>query len=543
MSLLNNLKIRTKLNILVIFVSLLLVGIGVTGLIGINSSNTALSSVYNDHLIAINQLNDIRNYQMQIRIDLLAARQESDAFEILGKTDKVRTSIFQIEKLLQNYNARKMPSSEKTLFDAFVAARVNFGKTGVMPMIDMLQAEKFEQVDKLRKETLQPTYEKASQAIDALILYQVDSAKTEYDRVTKIAKTIRISSIISIAIGLVLTILIGLIITRSVSRGVTVLEQTASKLANGDLTARAALDTQDELGEVARVFNKMATDFASLISQVHQSANQVATAAGIQAVTAEKVSSISSSQTEEAAIAASSIEDLNAAVKEIAQKAEEVVTAANQASVMSDQGQQVVNNAVHGIQKVAQTVAESAELIAALGQRSDQIGQIVKVIKDIADQTNLLALNAAIEAARAGEQGRGFAVVADEVRKLAERTTAATSEISMMITAIQSETGSAVSAMERGSNQVSDGVALANQAGQSLQQINSSVKNVVSMIQQIAASTKLQSESTNEITMRVEHISEMARDNSDSVEKTTHASHDLQQLSGHLQHVVSRFKL
>ena len=173
--------------------------------------------------------------------------------------------------------------------------------------------------------------------------------------------------------------------------------------------------------------------------------------------------------------------------------------------------------------------------MVSLGQRSDQIGQIINVIKDIAEQTNLLALNAAIEAARAGEQGRGFAVVADEVRKLAERTALATSEISKMISAIQSETGNAVATMEKGSSEVSDGVALANQAGKSLQNINNSVKRVVDMIEQISESTRSQSETTNEITQRVEHIAEMAQENTVSVNETTHASHDLQKLSGHLQ--------
>ncbi|MFA6902259.1 MAG: methyl-accepting chemotaxis protein [Gallionellaceae bacterium] len=181
--------------------------------------------------------------------------------------------------------------------------------------------------------------------------------------------------------------------------------------------------------------------------------------------------------------------------------------------------------------------------MTSLGHRSDQIGQIVNVIKDIAEQTNLLALNAAIEAARAGEQGRGFAVVADEVRKLAERTATATAEISQMISAIQSETVNAVTTMEKGSAEVNDGVALVNQAGQSLQNINSSVKRVVQMIEQISDATRSQSEATNEITQRVEHIAEMAKENTSSVDETTQASRDLQKLSADLQQVVSRFKL
>ncbi|TCV90785.1 methyl-accepting chemotaxis protein [Sulfurirhabdus autotrophica] len=543
MNFLQNLKIRTKLNVLVILVSLLLIGIGATGLVGMNASNSALSTVYNDHLIAINQLNEIRNYQMQMRIDLSNARQETDAFEVLSHIDKVRSSIFQIENLLKTYNERNISPAEKKLLTAFVDARLIYGRTGVMPMIDLLQAEKYAQADTLLKTVTVPTYKNASQGIDNLIQFQVDNAKNEFERVTVLTKTIRTVSIVSIAIGLTLAILIGFIITRSVSCGVRELDRAATCLANGDLTARAKWDSKDELGGVARVFNTMATEFSSLIKQVHQSADQVANAAEIQTNGAEKVSIISKNQTQQASIAATSIEGLNSAVKEVAQKTAEVVAAANEASVMAAEGQQVVNNAANGIQQVSRTVSASAEMIEALGQRSNQIGQIVKVIKDIADQTNLLALNAAIEAARAGEQGRGFAVVADEVRKLAERTTAATSEISQMISAIQSETGSAVSTMEKGSVQVSEGVAMANQAGKSLEEINNSVKRVVEMVQQIANATRSQSESSDEITSRVEHIAKMALENAESVDKTTHSSHDLQKLSGHLQALVSKFKL
>jgi methyl-accepting chemotaxis protein len=531
MSLIKNLKTRTKLNILVIFASLLMVAIGTSGLLGINISNSALSSVYNQNLLHIIQLNEVRDHQTQVRTELLEAGLERDGFEILARIDKVRSSLFQIETILGEYNKHTMSAEEKKLMDAFMAERMDYGRNGVIPILDLLQAEKFEQVQKLRKEVMNPGYAKASVGIDALIQLQVDAAKKEFERVEKATKIIRIIAIATIIIGLVLSIALGIIITRSVNCGVRELAVTAKKLANGELTARVNWDSTDELGDVGRAFNQMATEFSSLISQVRQSADQVASAAAVQAGTAEKVSAISGNQSQQAAIAASSIENLNTAVKD------------NDASTMAAEGQKVVNKAVQGIQQVATTVKESAQLMVALGQRSDQIGQIVNVIKDIAEQTNLLALNAAIEAARAGEQGRGFAVVADEVRKLAERTATATSEISKMISAIQSETGNAVSTMEKGSSQVSDGVALANQAGQSLQNINSSVKRVVEMIEQISEATRSQSEMTNEITKRVEHIAEMAQENTSSIDETTHASHDLQNLSGHLQQVVSRFKL
>jgi len=542
-SILNNSKIRTKLTLFVVASALMLVVTGGVGIVGLIVSKSALLSVYNDHLLGINQLNEIRNRQMQIRIQLLMSRQETDAFEISDGMDRVRSHIFNIENLITEYKERVRHDEQKRLLETFVAARVNFGMTGVMPMIDLLQQSDFRKADVLRKQALEPAYDKASQGIDALIQYQVEQAKNEYDRVTLLTNSIYVLSIGAIIAGLVLSVFIGLLIARSVSHGVSALEKATARLAKGDLTARAECDSRDELGEVAGAFNHMAGDFASLIGELRQSADHVAGAAAALSNTSDRVSEISKAQVDGAGSAANSIEDLNAAVKEIAQRADGAVTAADEASAMSAHGQQVVTGAVQGIQQVASTVSNTAGLMTALGQRSNQIGQIIQVIRGIAEQTNLLALNAAIEAARAGEQGRGFAVVADEVRNLAERTSTATGEISDMIKAIQSETSSAVDAMQTGSRQAEVGVEQANQAMQALQQINGSVKRVVDMIQGIAAATRSQSQATDTITVRVEEISEMAKDNSKHIDQTTQSSHDLHKLSAHLQQLVSHFKV
>jgi methyl-accepting chemotaxis protein len=543
MNFLNNMKIRTKLTVLIVFVSALLGGIGLTGLLGIHNSNNALLSVYNDRLLAINQLNEIRSNQMQIRIELLSARQETDGFEVMGHADKVSGNIFVIENILKSYKARRMTEEENKLLEAFIKERMNFGMTGVMPTIDLLQAEKFAEADTLRKEVMDPAYAKASDGIDALIKHQVDAAKNEYESALAIGKTIRIASIASIVVGLALTMLIGLVITRSVNRGVSTLADAAKKLSDGDLTARATLLSQDELGEVAQAFNKMADDFSSIIGTIHNSADQVTCAAETQSSAAEQIAALANSQTEQAANAATAIEGLDTMVKEVAEKAQSISEAAHEASAMADKGHAVVNAAVNGIQAISRTVKESEAMIESLGLRSDQIGKIVGVIKDIADQTNLLALNAAIEAARAGEQGRGFAVVADEVRKLAERTTNATSEISTMIGAIQSEISSAVTTMGKGGEQAEEGVAMAHQADEAINQITASVKCVVEMIQQIAHATREESEITGTVATRIEHIAQMASESSATIGQTAEACRGIQAMTHALQDEVARFRL
>ena len=543
MHFLTNMTIRTKLTAAVVSATLLMIAIGVAGLWGTHSAQQSAESIYKDRLVAINTLNDVRNLQNLIRINLLIARQSGDSFEVMASADKINGNIFQVAQLLEDYNKRPMGSAEKKLMAEFIAARVHFGRTGVVPMIDLLQAEKFEAADKHRKGVVDPAFAKVSDAIDAVIQQQSALAKAQFEQTAQQAHAIRIGSIAAILIGAIIALGFGTLIAQSINHGVAALVKASARLADGDLTAHVALPGKDELARVGLSFNQMASQFSHLISEVNASSEQVnQTATGLSAA-AGQVAQGSRLQSEQAAAAANSVELLNAAFKEIAATSVEIVSAANNARELSSRGNQVVSSAVHGIEKVAKTVSESAISISDLGQRSKQIGQILSVIKDIANQTNLLALNAAIEAARAGEQGRGFAVVADEVRKLAERTTSATAEISTMVGAIQSDTQQAVETMRQSSDDVRDGVALANEAGKALKDISHSVEHVVNMIGQIADSTRNQSEASETLTATVEEIARMAVENRNAIEQSVSASQDMAARSHGLQSIISRFRL
>jgi methyl-accepting chemotaxis protein len=538
-----NLTIRTKLTFLVACTSLLMIAVGVTGLVGLHSSNKVAESIYKDRLVTIDQLNNVRNYQIQSRMNLLAARLETDAFEIMAYGDKVRSNVFQIEQILAAYRAKNPTGEEKRLFDAFIDARVNFGTTALLPTIDLLQGEKFSEADQLRKEKGDPLYAKVSAAIDDFIAYQTKSAEQDFAAAVKRGRIVYAISIGALVAGVLLSAALGIFLARGINRGVASLQQAAQRLADGDLTTRVASDRRDEIGQVAQSFDTMTDQFAGIVREVSLSSHNVGGTATRLSGIADQVANSSRQQSDEAAQAATSIEKLNAAFKEIANTAEEIEGAASEARAMAEQGNQVVATAVRGIQEVANTVSESARMIADLGERSSQIGQILSVIKDIADQTNLLALNAAIEAARAGEQGRGFAVVADEVRKLAERTTSATSEISTMIGGIQSETTRAVAAMQKGSNQVAEGVTYANQAGDALKDINRSVAEAVDRIHEIASATRNHAAHSEQITAQVERIAALAESNSSSLQDTRESVHAMLEQSCNLEQVVQRFRL
>jgi len=235
--------------------------------------------------------------------------------------------------------------------------------------------------------------------------------------------------------------------------------------------------------------------------------------------------------------------EMSSTVVQISENSSKAAEAARKASETAREGGKVVEQTLAKMREIANSVGDTARKVEALGKSSDQIGQIIGVIDDIADQTNLLALNAAIEAARAGEQGRGFAVVADEVRKLAERTSKATKEIATMIQSIQQETKSAVVAMETGTKQVEAGVETTTQAGSSLHEIIQTAEQVGDMVTHIATAATEQSSATEEVNASIEQIAKIAAETAEGSQQAAKACHDLSSLALDLQNVVSQFKL
>jgi methyl-accepting chemotaxis protein len=313
--------------------------------------------------------------------------------------------------------------------------------------------------------------------------------------------------------------------------------------ASGDLSGRVDVRSGDELGRIAQAFNTLIDSFQNIIRNVSVNAERVSQTAEQVSAAAKAAAGSSREQKNAADSTVAAVEKVTDSIGEIVARAEKTVNISNEASHLSVQGEEVVRAAATEMGRIATSVDDSSRLIGSLGQRSAEISGIVGVIRSIADQTNLLALNAAIEAARAGEQGRGFAVVADEVRKLAERTSSATQEISAMIATIQAETANAVANMEAGSHQVEHGVALAGEAGESLGRINQTAHQTLDMVNEISAATHQQSLASAAIAGHIRQIAEMAEGNDQSVAEMATSAHDLEQLSLTLKTAVAQFKV
>ena len=322
---------------------------------------------------------------------------------------------------------------------------------------------------------------------------------------------------------------------------VTMLKDIAQ--GEGDLTRRLEAGRKDEFGEVASWFNRFVDNIHSIISQASNTTVQVATASNQLQSTAEQIATAAEEVACQTATVATASEEMSATSNDISRNCSMASDIANRASEMANNGAEVVQETLRGMEQIADKVRESAHTVEALGARSDQIGAIVGTIEDIADQTNLLALNAAIEAARAGEQGRGFAVVADEVRALAERTTRATREIGEMIKAIQQETGGAVNSMEQGVAEVERGMDSSRRSGDALQQILEGINEVTMQVHQIATAAEEQTAVTGEISTNIHQITDVVQQTANGAHETADAASMLSKLSHDLEQLVGRFKL
>lgn len=314
----------------------------------------------------------------------------------------------------------------------------------------------------------------------------------------------------------------------------------AKEIAKGNLSRDITLNPGDN-SSLLFAMRAMQIKLREVINEVSGNANAIVASANHLASSAQTVLIGSKQQNDAATNVASAVEQMTASIEQISSNADQSERIAKQSGNISDQGSKVVSDAVEEMNKIATSVSQSSGIIRELGVSSQKISEIVNVIKEIADQTNLLALNAAIEAARAGEQGRGFAVVADEVRKLAERTSSATQEISGMIGAIQSSANNAVSSMEQGTIRVGEGVEKAQRAGASMAQVKQGTEQVVSTVGGITNALKEQSRAVNSVAREVEMIATMVNENTLAVDELAKTSEELNRLAGELHESISHF--
>ncbi|MBF0556047.1 MAG: methyl-accepting chemotaxis protein [Nitrospirae bacterium] len=540
---LNNIKIGARLYILAGFACVLLAVIGLFGLNGTLSMQALLKSNYELGTVTLGEMGIIYKTFERNRVNLVQMLLVQTKPEMDKRIPLIEKGIETIDEHWKIYTTSKLTDEERRLADKIQQDRAVFLSEGMTAVMNAIKGGKYDEAKEIFDNKFRPLSVALEKDFDDIIQMQLTGAKIEYEKSEKNAASAKTLLIGLILIGVVCLIVAAITIIKSITKPLSDGVGAMHRIASGDLTVDIQSFNTDEAGQLLSAMSEMAGNLNEMIEKIKQSADMVAASSDGLKSSSEQLSLGVNEQSSKSSQIATSATEMSQTVVDIARNASSIATSAVDTAREAKEGEAIVNKSINEVKGIAQTVGESAGLISSLGERSKQIGDIVKVIKDIADQTNLLALNAAIEAARAGEQGRGFAVVADEVRKLAERTAKATSEISTMIISIQDETDMAVSSMDGATKMVEAGVENVSSAGESLHKIVASIQSLQVMVEQIASATEEMSTVSETITTDIESIANVSQETSASSDHIARSASELSDLSSGLQQIVGQFKV
>lgn len=570
MNLLRNIKIRSKLFVIIIISALALSIVGIQGVGGLSKLSKGSEMIYQDQLIP-NQLFarlkannlDLDTYKFELMVTKDSDRNETLQKNIKEKNEENNTLMEKIDQL-------KLMDNVSEKYESFKSEYKKLQDISSEMLSLAVKNENDKAYDVYLKE-MEPQRETVNQLIEDIQTLNADNAKTIYQRDSKEAGSIITLLIIVIAASLVLSISIGLLMTRLITKPIKDIQALFAETEQGDFTVKGTYQSKDELGLLTASFNKMVAGVRSIIETVGETSHQVASSSQELSASADestKASEYISTTIQELAVGSDqqveSVENSRTVIKgmtefagRISSSAEKAAATADQTAKMSLEGTKAIDKVSAQMQSINETVVSLSEAFKHLTERSNEIGNITEVITSIAEQTNLLALNAAIEAARAGEQGKGFAVVADEVRKLAEQSAQSAEQITRLITIIQNDTKQTMNSVISATGEVKEGLVVVHEAGGAFQKIENSITEVVTQINDVTNLVKNLTAGTSEIETAISGVKEVAetaagstqtvsaatQEQLASMEEIAAASQILAQNAEELQHLIQKFKI
>lgn len=536
-------SIVQRLWLLVATALLALIAVGTIGGLMARSALNRLEHIHTSTIPAIETLNAVERNFFLIRVSAYAhivANSADSKAAMEAKIQEHRNGAIKlfgdIEKQLVDGNDRSLLEADRTAFTAYVAI-----------MDDALVASRENDLETVRQVVAQ-RWKPAGDALTA-------NLKAHSDYHIRLADQARVQASADaregqwiswgvIALGAVLMVAVGVILVRDIGGGIDGLKRAVQRIGNDlDFTVRAPVHGRDELGDMACAFNGLVERLQTNLRDIQLSASEVANAAGTLATTSNQVAIASDQQSSAASSMAASVEQMTVSISHVGDRATETRDLAQDSGRKASAGRDVIEQTVGDINEIANVVHAASGHLERLSAQGDQISTVVQVIKEVADQTNLLALNAAIEAARAGEQGRGFAVVADEVRKLAERTAASTQQISETISTMREATAAASDQMTAAVTRVERGVDRASNASVAIGHIEQGSRRTVETVGEIADAMREQSSASTSVAQNVERIAQMAEEGASAAQNSSEAAQTLDRLAQQMHAVVASYRL
>lgn len=545
-------KVSTKLKLAILLTLVAFLVLGYKGISGMQTSAGYIEELYSQGMQHTIRTSRVIDELSAARSALLLSFQHAPSSQTASMHDHpVQFHIDQIQASLKNLHniidnellKSKLEGDEQTLVTNLAKIVDDITAQGFEPAIAKLNAGDFNGSNFILLTKINPLFSEAYKLAETFFAMQVEEGKESFIQANEnTSHFIIVVSAITL-VSLVVIIGLSILVMKRVNVAVQQLETSSELIAKGDLTQRLNLGGNDEFSHIGESVNNIVTSFQHVVQTNRDSISQLARSAEeSSAVSVQTKQNIltQQSQTEQIATA---INQFTATVHEVAQSASSAAQASEQADQAAESGQSVVIESIQLIEKLSQEMQESVDSMHQLAQHSEEIGSVVDVIQGISEQTNLLALNAAIEAARAGEQGRGFAVVADEVRTLASRTQESTQEILQTIQRLQNGSRESTQRLEIGAKNAQSTVEKAREAGDALNLIKASVDQITAMNVQIATAAEQQSLVTEEINSNISSISEISNQTAVGAEQSSAATQELAELSELLNHEIEHYKV
>ena len=540
----NNITISRRIILMVVFSVIALLVVGFVGLFVASKQTESIKQIKENSLVSIETLGEARQAYMEFRVLVYTHLVNTDPATLQSVEKRLQEAEEKTKALLKKYETLISNAEDKKMLEndlALLAKYADLMNNRVIPL-----SQKNDKEGARNKIVAEGTELGANlrKAFGDHMTFNSKNAETSSQQALDSAAQGKTLSISAILIAVLTMSAFGYFLVTNITRSLNQIQQMVNRVeSNLDFTVRVDVLKQDEIGQTTQALNQLLGKLQGNLKTISESAKSVSSAASLMTTTSTEVATASHQQSESASDMAATVEEMTVSINHVGERALEANRLSSESGELAASGEKIIDRTVSDIQDIAATVNSASDLIHGLEQHSQEISNVVSVIKEVADQTNLLALNAAIEAARAGEQGRGFAVVADEVRKLAERTSSSTQEISNTIAAMRNSASDAVSSMQTVVEKVSKGVESAQEASNSIRQIGESSRTAVGMVEEITTAIREQATATNNIAIQVEKIAQMSEESSAAAGHSAETAKNLDRLAMDMQQIINTYKL